>query len=82
MALQAAEGHVLVDQKPLVPLSAEADEADEVGMAEHGEHEHLHQELGAPLHALPGELLHRHHLRLAHALYDEEEIDRIFQPPK
>jgi hypothetical protein len=37
-------------------------------MAEHRQHQHLHQELGAPLHALPGELFHRHHLRLRNAL--------------
>lgn len=62
MAVEAAEGHVLVDEHPLVPLRAEADQTDKVGMGEHRQHQHLRQELIAPLHTLPGELLHRHHL--------------------
>lgn len=68
MALQAAEWHVLVHQQPLVTLRAEADQTDEMRMVEHGQHQHLHQELVPPLHAVPGELLHCHHL---HTTYEE-----------
>ena len=55
------------------PLRAEADQADEVRVAEHRQYQHLHQELLPPLHALSGLLLHRHHLCIGSALQEEEE---------
>ena len=56
------------------PLRAEADQADEVRVAEHRQYQHLHQELLPPLHALSGLLLHRHHLCIGSAPYKVESV--------
>lgn len=62
MAFQATLRHVLVNQEPLIAVSAEPNEVDEVGMPKNDQHEDLHYELLAPLEALPVELLNGDYL--------------------
>jgi hypothetical protein len=73
MALQAAEGHVLVHEQPLVPLRAEPDQANKILMIQHCKHEHLYQELVTALHTILSKLLHRHHLRVR----EEQQATKI-----
>lgn len=59
---EGAEGHVLVDEEPLLAVGAVADEAHQVVVVEEAQHQNLHDELPVALHAVEVQLLHGHKL--------------------
>lgn len=63
MILEAAPRHELVNQEPLLIMSAVANEVDKVGVVKQAQHQHLHDEFLMPLKPLRVQLLHSNNLQ-------------------
>jgi hypothetical protein len=79
VVLEAAPGHVLVDEHPLLVLAAVPDELHQMRVAQHPQVHHLRQPLAVPLRPVGVEVLHGHVLRRelpgAEPLVEEALVD-------
>lgn len=68
MILEAASGHELINQEPLLSVGAVTNEIYKVGMMQQTQHQHLHHKFLVPLKPLKIQLLHSYNLHISSPL--------------
>ena len=62
MVFQAAHGHVLVDQEPLIAIGAVANQGNKIRVVKQAQHQNLHNEFLKPLKPVVVKLLNCNNL--------------------